>query len=66
MNCKNCKHFDLDEKESEKLGFNVGGCNAQAYDVQNMKINQCSIYCGHDGGVWVGADFGCVNFESKS
>ena len=30
-----------------------------------MKSNDMAIDCGHDGPVWVGENFGCVNYENK-
>jgi hypothetical protein len=65
MKCKNCKFWEFEHKATEKYEVNIGYCDIQPFQVSSMKSNQMAILCGHDGLIYTGEDFGCINFEAK-
>jgi len=68
--CKTCKHFTIntDKRDDWLIGhltFIVGRCDGPAennFDVRDMKADQMAVTCGHDGGVTVGENFGCIHY----
>jgi len=61
--CEDCKSFRIHKTDYTK--HKVGTCELEPFDVGNMKENHMAIICGHDGPIFVGSKFGCVNFERK-
>lgn len=65
--CKTCNFFVPFTKESSliKDGVGIGTCDKEPFDTWSMESNNMAIICGHDGPIYVGEDFGCVNYERK-
>lgn len=59
--CETCKYFEPNE---ERNGFN-GFCDKATSQENEMNSNQFAILCGHDGPIYVGKDFGCVNWKRR-
>jgi hypothetical protein len=68
--CKNCESFRIGKIPSYRFngGFTVGSCAGPAeadFDVGDMKSNQMAVNCGHDGGIIIGENFGCIHFIDR-
>ncbi len=64
--CRNCKHFDLDDKY--KNGW--GACRRWMYSYQHLpklraKSNEIQVEFDEGWGAMMGPDFGCVLFEES-
>jgi len=60
--CQYCKWWT----EGPKFRVGIRPCTYGKWaDVQDMPLNGMAILCGHDGPIFTGADFGCVNFEAR-
>lgn len=67
--CKNCKWFlegDLIQGGLNGVKFVTGTCMCSPFDIDNMKPNDMAIFCGHDGPIYVGEYFGCINYNKES
>ena len=61
--CSNCKHLipnDEGEDNSKGKCFEFWG------DYDKMRSNQVALWCMHDGPIFVGKDFCCVNWEGET
>ena len=50
------------------VDFRYGSCCGPAednFDCGDMKSNQIAVHCGHDGGIIMGENFGCIHFIEK-
>ena len=56
--CRTCKHWGKGE-ENEGAPVDSRPCELEPFDIRNMKITDCAVMCGHDGGIFFGAEFGC-------
>ena len=59
--CKECTHFKNLEKHEN--GFLIGFCEIEPFDVRTMNSQDMAVQCGHDGGITVGENFGCIHWE---
>lgn len=64
MKCKDCNYFKIDEDESNN-DFKIGFCAVQGSETTDMKSDEMAVICSHDGGVFVGENFGCIKFSKK-
>jgi len=65
--CKNCIKWEKRDSSAMKWTDVITGyCLQSPFDVRNMKSDQCTVFCGHDGGIITGENFGCIHWESKT
>ncbi len=63
--CKDCKHWGKEKLYESHMadGIDARECELAPFDIGGMKENDCAIMCGHDGGIYFGSGYGCINFE---
>ena len=62
--CGNCRHWKKIDDE-ERLNAVAGTCDKEPFDISYMKANEFAICCGHDGPIYFGIEFGCINWKAK-
>jgi hypothetical protein len=66
MKCCNCVYWDEIPEDENYISIDARICKRSPWAVPQMKSNDFAIHCGHDGPIYCGPDFGCVNFEPKT
>lgn len=76
-NCKNCKFWEDDgyrpygwqSQRDIQQDFQIGFCKGPAednFDIRDMRSDQIAVNCGHDSGVFMGENFGCIHFKKPT
>ena len=65
MFCETCKFWSKTNIETTGTGGEVGSCQLDPFDISEMKPDQCSIICGHDGGIFYGPKYGCIHHKGE-
>jgi len=63
--CKNCVHWLPYIEDRAPINIKVGTCAREPFDVRDMGKNDCTVNCGHDGGIITGSDFSCPHYILK-
>lgn len=66
--CQNCKHWGdpTDDNIFTRAKIEIRPCTYGEWaDVQDMPADGMAILSAHDGPIYTGPLFGCVNFEVK-
>lgn len=63
--CRTCAFWGKERDGDDSPTVDARGCELEPFDVRNMKITDCAVMCGHDGGIYYGAEFGCNRWEAK-
>lgn len=75
--CLNCEFWKEDDGKYPPYGFEYrggvdfryGSCYGPAednFDCKDMKSDQIAVHCGHDGGIIMGENFGCIHFKKPT
>lgn len=64
--CRNCVHWGKEQKADKFLAVDARPCSISPFQTKDMELNDFNITCGHDGPIYCGPNFGCVNFAKNN